>query len=94
MSNALAASSHRRQGLGAVVHAAQGLQVRVVEALHPDGQARDARAAIGAKPVLQRCRVGLHGDFAVSLQPQAGADVAEQAVDGLQLRTGWACRHR
>ena len=65
------------------MHAAQGLEVLVVEALHPHRQARDARRAEGAKTVfLERTGVGLHRDLAIGLQPQAGANVADQPVDG------------
>ena len=74
---------HRRQGLSAVVHPAQGLRCASLKLCTPMDRARDARAAIGTEPVLLKgAGVGLHGDFAVSLQPQAGADVAEQAVYG------------
>jgi hypothetical protein len=75
---------HGGQGLGAVMHAADGLQVPVVEALHADGQARDARAAVGAEALLlEGAGVGLQRDFAARVEPQARADVGQQPVDGL-----------
>ncbi len=44
VSKALRGFLNRGDGLGAVVHAAQGLEVLVVKTLHADGQARDAGA--------------------------------------------------
>ena len=74
---------HRRNGLGTVVHAAQGLQVRVVEALHTNRQTGDARCAKGAEAVfLEGAGVGLQRHFAARRQRQARADVGQQAVDG------------
>jgi len=68
VSKALCSLRHRRQGLCAVVHAAQRLQVPVVEALHADGQPRDPRAAVGAKALLlERAGVGLQRDLGVGL---------------------------
>jgi len=61
--------------------------VLVVEALHADGQARDARRAEGAKAVfLERAGVGLHRHFAARRQGQTGTDIAQQSVDGCRRK--------
>ena len=74
--------SKARAGLRAVVHAADGLQVPVVEALHADRQARDAGGAKGGEALaLEGARVGLQRDLAGRLQRQAGAHAGDQAVD-------------
>jgi hypothetical protein len=63
---------HSGQRLRAVVHAAQGLQVRVVEALHAHRQARDAGRAKGAK--RSRSKVpGLASSVISHPAPAAGA---------------------
>ncbi|MNT58578.1 hypothetical protein D3C72_1960230 [compost metagenome] len=65
------------------MHTAQRLQVLVVKALHPHRQARDARCAERAKAVFfERAGVGLQRDLTVGRQQQAGADVANQPVNG------------
>ena len=61
---------HRRNRLGAVMHAAQRLQMRVVKTLHADGQAGHAGAAKGLEAVFfKRAGVGFQRDLAVGLQP-------------------------
>ena len=73
---------HRGDGLRAVVHAADGLQMLVVEALHADRQARHAGGAVGAEAVaLEGAGVGLERDLAIGRELQACAQVADQAVD-------------
>ncbi len=68
--------------LRGVVHAADGLQVRVGEALHADRQPRHAGGAEGPESVaLEGAGVGLERDLAARLQRQPGADVGQQAVD-------------
>ena len=67
------------------MHATQRLEVAVVKTLHADGQARDAGAAKGLEAVLLKgAGVGFQCDFAVGLQRQAGADIAQQTVNGLR----------
>ena len=65
------------------MHAAQGLEVLVVEALHADRETGDAGTTEGTEAVaLEGAGVGLQGDLAAGRQGQAGAEVAEQTVDG------------
>ena len=59
---------------------------RIVETLHPDGRARDARAAIGGNRSFSKVPGWPHGDFTSQLQPQAGADVAERSIYRLQCK--------
>jgi hypothetical protein len=73
----------RGDGLRPVMHAAQGLQVRVVEALDTERQARDAGIAVGAEAVaLEGAGIGLERDLAAGLQLQPRAQVAHQPFDG------------
>src|SRR5690606_18366370 len=68
---------------GAVVDAAQGLQVAVGKALNADGQAVDPGLAEAAKPVLlEGARVGLQGDFDVAGKAYAPLGVVEDGGDG------------
>ncbi len=72
----------RGDGLGLVVHAAQQLELRVVEALHADRQPRDAGRTEGAEALaLEGPRIGLERDLAVRQQWQTRADVFEQPAD-------------
>ena len=72
----------RGHRLGAVVHAAERLQLRVVEALHADRQARDAGGAKRAEALaLEGAGVGFQRDLAAGLQRQPRAHVGEQPID-------------
>ena len=75
---------HRGDRLRAVVHPAQRLQMRIVEALHTHRQPRDAGLPEGAETVLlESAGIGLQRDLAIRLQHEPGAQVTQQAVDGL-----------
>jgi hypothetical protein len=59
VSKSRAASSSAAAGLRAVVHAAERVQLGIVEALHADRQPRDAGLAVAAEAVLlEGARVG------------------------------------
>ena len=71
-------------GLGAVVHPPQRLQLGIVKALHANRQAVDPGLAKGLETVgLEGAGIGLQRDFGVGFQRQAGADVGQQAVDAV-----------
>src|SRR5260221_8132385 len=82
------------RSLGAVMHAAHGLQQAVVKALHANGQPRDTGRAEGAEAVgLEGAGVGLHGDLAVGLHAQARADGrSEEHTSELQSHSDLVCR--
>ena len=61
---------------------AQGFEVRVVKALHANRQAGDTGLVEGLETVFFKgARIGFQRDFAVSVQPQPGAQLSEQAVN-------------
>ena len=71
VSKAARASSTAARACARVVHAAERLQLRVVEALHADRQARHAGRAIGAEALaLEGAGVGLERDLAAGLERQ------------------------
>ena len=73
---------HRRLRLGGGVDAAQPAQLVVVEALHAERDAVDARREIAVETaVLDRAGVGLQGDLGVVGQRQPFAYAVEQARD-------------
>ena len=86
-----------RMRLGRVVHAADGPQHPVVEALHAHGQPGHAGRAKGAKALpLESARVGFERDFAARVQRQPGAHVGEQPLDAFgreQARRAAADEH-
>src|ERR1019366_3611623 len=64
------------------VDAAERGEAGVVEALHPDRQARHAGGAKGAEAVaLEAAWIGLERDLAAGLERQPGPDGTEQALD-------------
>ena len=72
----------RCKGLRAVMHAAQGLQVLIIEALHAHRQAAHPSRAVGFETVfLKGARIGFEGDFAIGFQTQTGSDAADQTVN-------------
>src|SRR5207253_3453707 len=72
----------RRARLRAVVHAAERVQLRVVEALYAHRQPGDAGLAVGAEAVLlEGAGVGFERDLAARLQRQARTHVGQQLVD-------------
>ena len=75
----------RRNRLGTVMDTPQHLQMRIIKTLHANRQAVHASAAKGLEAVfLERAGVGFEGDFAVCIQLEPGADVTQQAIDGLR----------
>ena len=103
VSKAVRGFFHRRHGLRAVVHPAQSLQVRIVEALHADGQPRHARRAEGLEAVfLERARVGLQRDLGIRVQPATSARTSpnrRSMASGENrlgvpppMKTLWTCR--
>ena len=77
------------------MHAAHGLQIAVIKALHANGQAIDTGRTKGLEAVfLESAGVGLHGDFAVRLHAQTRAQAGNQLVYGLRRKqAGRATAH-
>ena len=75
---------HGGQCLVTIMDPAQGFQVRIVKALHPDRQTVDARLGKRLETVfLESAGVGLHADLGRRGQTQAGADARDQALNRL-----------
>ena len=67
------------------MHAAEGAQLCIVEALHPHRQPRDAGRAKAAEALaLEGAWVGLEGDLAARLERQPRAHAGQQAVDAFR----------
>ena len=71
-------------GLRGIVNAAEGLQMRIVEALDAERQAIDPGGTETGKFRPRPCRVGFQRDFGIRRQHGQGAEGGEQFVDG-----GW-----
>ncbi len=75
---------HRVVRLACIMHATQRAQAVIVETLHADGQAVDARLCERRKPIsFEGARVGLQRDFGIGDEGQPGAHVGDQLVDSL-----------
>ena len=78
---------NRRNRLGAVMHAAQRLEVAVVKTLHANRKAVHAGAAKGLEAVFFKgAGVGLQRDLAIGLQPQPRANITQQAINRLRRK--------
>ena len=75
---------HGSKCLRSVMHAAERLQVTIVERLHADRQPRDAGIAIGCKAArLEAAGIGLQRDLAIRRQRQQRTHVGQQPFKAL-----------